>query len=360
MKNILALCATPYQLLVVNQIAEQFYGEDDFSVVVLDTMANAETVYTRLQKESRFKKVYFWKVKDRFKFNKLQKLCNRLFGFAASKRIMSKYDGLDEKYDVLLYANNSKIVMHTGTVLLHTNKNLSVELFEDGFSTYSEHVGNAFSANGLISKIRRRFFLKTSKLYLFNPQILVWKPNFPVLHLDTHFSANYLARINRVFDYESLEDNYGKKVIFFEESYAADGKEIDDTELLGEIASIVGKENIMVKIHPRNPENRFEKLGYETNRNISIPWEVIVLNCNFNDSMFVTIASNAAMNPYFLFGKTTPAILLYKCTEKPESLYKSLIKFDDELCSRHPEIFSIPSNTDEMKSTIKRILKEIG
>ena len=43
---------------------------------------------------------------------------------------------------------------------------------------------------------------------------------------------------------------------------ADDGYNVNDVEIVEKIASIVGKEKLFVKTHPRNPENRFEKLGY--------------------------------------------------------------------------------------------------
>lgn len=56
------------------------------------------------------------------------------------------------------------------------------------------------------------------------------------------------------------------------------GAGVNDVELIEALADKVGKQNMMVKIHPRNPVNRFEKLGYKTNHNTAIPWEVIVMN----------------------------------------------------------------------------------
>lgn len=45
-----------------------------------------------------------------------------------------------------------------------------------------------------------------------------------------------------------------------EEAFLDDKVPSNDLELFLETAKIVGKENIVVKLHPRNKENRFEKI----------------------------------------------------------------------------------------------------
>ena len=108
-----------------------------------------------------------------------------------------------------------------------------------------------------------------------------------------------------------------------------------------QLAQQVGKENIMVKIHPRNPENRFEKLGFKTNKDTSIPWEVILMNIDdVSNKVFITIASQAILNPIMIFGLTIKAYSLYPClTEIPQTLqgeswnflYQLFEKYSDQI-----------------------------
>ena len=228
-------------------------------------------------------------------------------------------------------------------------------MFEDGFSTYSEYVGAFFNNSNFKKRFLRKFFFKTSALYVFNPEIMGWKPHFDLYRIHPDYQGACLETINRIFDYYSLKDTYEASLIFFEESYAADGRKVDDVELVESIAEYVGKENIFVKIHPRNPTNRFSERGYTTNSNISIPWEVILINKPFDRTVFVTMASNAAMNPYFLFQKKTPSFLLFNCTSTPDALYKQIIEYDRKLCSAHPDVFYIPQNKEQLKKQLLEI-----
>lgn len=65
------------------------------------------------------------------------------------------------------------------------------------------------------------------------------------------------------------------------------------------MAAIYGKDNIMIKVHPRNRENRFKMLGYNTNTDLTIPWEVIALNIDgLDNKVLATMTSTALINTY--------------------------------------------------------------
>lgn len=358
MQEILILCTSPYQLLVANQLKEQYFKDDNVSLAVGDTIANVSDLFSRLKQEEGYESVFLWKIKGIVQFGFSEKVKDVVSHQRQTNRYTANLDGLDRKYDIFLYANISRITGYVVSRLMTINKDLSVQMFEDGFSTYSTYTGNYFEKRSIKHWFTRRALWKTRELFIFNPDIMAWRPTFHVTKISSDFSQDFLNRINRIFGYGLLEDDYNKRVIFFEESYSADGKTVDDVDLLEEIAKVVGKDNIIVKIHPRNPTNRFSEHGFVTNTNTSIPWEVILINGDFSESIFVTMASNAAMNPYFLFGKTTPAFLLFKCSKTPDAMYKDIIEFDDQLCSKYPDIFFIPQSYTEMISKIKELVKE--
>lgn len=351
MGKIIALCSTPYQIMCALRIAEEKYVGASLDILLTDTISNVDNVYKKMSEESAIHKVYLWNAKGRICFNRLQKVTYAFLGAEMAKRKLKEFDKLEDVYDVYLFANLSPVAMCLGDILRKENPKIEVAMYEDGFSTYSSYTGNFYKNKK--QKVLKKFFFTANKLYLFHPEILEWKPEFEVQKITPVFKGETLKLINRIFEYDSLEDDYKKKVIFFEESYAGDGRPVDDVEMLDVIAQEIGKENIIVKIHPRNPINRFAQKGYITNKNRSIPWEVILINEKFEDTVFVTMASNAAMNPFFLFGKTNKAILLYKCTKMPESMYPSIVEFDDRLCSQYPEIFVIPESMDELKDVLK-------
>lgn len=353
-KNVLVLCGSSYQIIVAIRIIEENYKNDNVYLVLMDTIADVEKIYNQVSKESYFAETYLWKVKGKFNYSLKDKIINSVMRYKSSINNMVGYKGLDKVYDVMLYSNISPMVMHTAEILYKKKKQLSLEMFEDGFSTYSDYIGNFMNKKNLKTRMLYRIFTKTSCLYVFNEKILSWIPDFRIKRIFPTYENDCLELVNRIFSYHELQDDYSKKVIFFEESYAGDGKAIDDIELLNILSDAVGKNNVMVKIHPRNSTNRFLKLGYSTNKNINIPWEVILLNEDFSNTVFVTIASNAAMNPFFLFNKKIRVALLMKCTEYRTSLYEPIIEYDEKLCGNYPEIFTIPNDYEEYKKWIDK------
>ena len=117
-----------------------------------------------------------------------------------------------------------------------------------------------------------------------------------------------------------------------------------------ELASYVGKENIMVKIHPRNPINRFAERGFKTNKDTSIPWEVLLLTGeDFDKKIYLTVASSAILNPIMVFGMKIRAYSLFPCLSViPMRLQGSAWEFLKELFEHYPNMINICDNMSKL------------
>lgn len=137
-----------------------------------------------------------------------------------------------------------------------------------------------------------------------------------------------------------LQEIYGEgelpeeKYIFFEESFAAEGRTTNDIELFRTIADIVGKDNIIIKRHPRNPINRFSELGYKVMEAQSVPWEMLLLTQDVSDKVLISVGSSATISPFFLYGMQPKAFLLknlligkvhYLQNPKMEDFYENVL-----------------------------------
>lgn len=103
-----------------------------------------------------------------------------------------------------------------------------------------------------------------------------------------------------------------ERFIFFEESFAAEGRTTNDLDLFREIVKVVGKDNIIVKRHPRNPIDRYSALGYKVMGMQSVPWEMMLLDNDVSDKVLISVGSSATLTPFYLYGMTPKAILLKK------------------------------------------------
>jgi len=323
MKKVLMVCNIPYQVIIATWLKITCYSGDEVDIIISDHMVEGDKIATNMEKTGVFSSVFYVKTK---KLNR--NVSNVVLLFLQSfmfniipKLLLSFYFDLNKQYDVLCVANLTffaKLLFQV-SVNFNRNKEMKFFLFEDGISTYSKtceknyHVCKKGYTDKLLS--RKAIYNHLEGIYAFEPDAFLWEPNAPIIPI-RKINCKYMHfidMINIIFDYENIQDLYDRKYIFMEESYYGDGYEIDDVQILEQIAKLVGKNNIIVKNHPRNPENRFAKLGYKTNDNCSVPWEVILMNQQMQDKILLTMASASIISSIRLFDEEIQAFSFYPC-----------------------------------------------
>ena len=333
-KRELYLCNTVYQVLVALWIKYHYERETEADVIISNHMNGGAKIAERIRACGQFDRVYFAETLDIARYRVHRSKGERIIGDLFPVRQLKKTVSVDGKYTDLYVANFDGFTQMLFNALSRKNKSLKLHVFEDGLSTYCsfeayyqsmEHYYYDISQSPqhpikrfIREKVyrKRSTFGNISQILVFNPDVMQWNPDCEIFGMDKidRSDSYFRSMVNRIFGYETSTDRYDKKYLFFEESFYADGYAINDVELVEKLAAHVGKENIMIKIHPRNPENRFAALGYKTNRDTSIPWEVIMMNMdNVSDTVFVTIASSAILNPIMIFGLKIRAYSLYPC-----------------------------------------------
>ena len=75
---------------------------------------------------------------------------------------------------------------------------------------------------------------------------------------------------------------------------------------------MVGKDNIMVKLHPReNAPERYRELGVAIDTNSDVPFEVIQLVKDFSDKVFITCLSSSTINLATILPRRSKTYLTY-------------------------------------------------
>lgn len=365
MKNVLIMCNSVYHIMIAFKLL-CLYDDCKVDILITDHLNNAKKISERIKNLSLFENVYYaetFKYARGKSFVSKNRLYNLYISFNAKKVLKSMFIP-DKNYDIILGANCDRFTNLLFSVMKRKNKALKFILFEDGLSTYSK-LFEVFYKSTMTKKLRRKILLKAlglktlygniEKLYVFEPKMICWSPEFPVEKL-SKINKNdeaLLKKLNYVFSYDESPDIYDKKIIFIEESFCIEEENNYDIELVEQIAEIVGKENIMVKIHPRNPVNRFEKLGYKTNKNTSVPWELIVMNCDMHDKLLVTIASSSIINPLRLFGERIKAVSLYKClSDVPKTLEGHLWDCAKKMFDKYPQDIIVCDDVDHLRKII--------
>ena len=316
-KRKLFICNSVYQVLVAVWIKYYKFKNCDVDIIITNHMNGYDNIAGNLEKTSVFNNVFTVKSSGIRKTHplynlKFLRIISKLFSFLKIKGYAKS-----NLYDELFIANYDPFSINLFKALnRNSNKKVKLNFFEDGISTYSNFYEKFYFATSPHDK-NKYVYPRADCFYLFNRNAMLWTPDCKIEQIEP-ISCEYefVSIVNKIFDYNNMIDLYDKKYIFFEEGYYADSGYMEDVELVEKIAQIVGKENIMVKIHPRNPENRFEKLGYKTNKNTSIPWEVILMNNDFSDKVLITIASSTIINSMALFNKKIVSYSLINCLKE--------------------------------------------
>lgn len=349
----LFICKTPYQILAATRICMEQYPPLSADMIVFDTIANAEVLVANLQKSGIFQTVSLYRHK---KYDRASNLKRWFYPLLFRRRYKT-----ETHYDHIYYANiydwETNNIIRGAAHRAGTRP--SVFMYEDGFSTYVKHHGAFFdritSSRGFLRayyKYLYGYFFHMAGLYVFTPELVEWKPEFPIFGIRkiTDEDSEYRNAVNRIFGYASMTDVYQSNYIFFEESYYADHIAVEDIQVVNAIAQCVGKDNMMVKIHPRNPVNRFRQLGYQTNENTEIPWEVIAMNIDIRDKILLTIASGSALTSLAnLCSRPRKIIMLMNCKEIDQNKLTPTLPMLRKIAGNYKESVLLPASVGEAK-----------
>lgn len=366
----LFLCNSVYQIMVAVWIKHCYLNGNHTDIIITDHMNDGRKISKKIEEIALFDNVFYAETLKEARYKVKRNRFEILIGDLFPENQLQQYVKLKYVYTELYIANFDGFSQMLFNAMSRKNLMLQLHVFEDGISTYCEiekyykyfeyYYYNHKDDCNLFKRFLHKKIYRKKPLYgnvkrflVFNPEMMKWDPKCEVENLKKIDSKDkkYRELINQVFDYQNCVDKYDSKYIFFEESFFADGETISDIELVEELAKRVGKDNIMIKIHPRNPKNRFAELGYKTNRNTSIPWEVILLNIgDVSDKVFLTIASSAILNPIMIFGVKIKAYSLYPCLKEiPKRLKGESWEFINSLFLQYSEMITLCDNINMIK-----------
>ena len=374
MKKILAVCFSTIQTYFVINLCHTIFKNDKVDVIFTDDLKYSSKLVESANKNGVFHRAYYVvcaeqsrKDREAKGFRKLDYLINR-------RKNARKAFAREESYDYLLFNSTNSFTQGLYENLYNINNNLKVYFIEDGFSTY------CVQGDALLNKYKKNKKLYRRIIYglfgirllienidaqlMYTPEAAQWEAPFErirVPQIDT--SKEEIRRdFNLLFQYQNMKDQYDTPIIFFEECYRADGIEINDVELVEKLDTWVGKENSMVKMQPINRKNIYKELGYKTNENIEIPWEVIFMNQpEMENKLLISIASGCIVTPYTMFGSNGTVIALFNMKQiNPGNFYPDYYEyFREHIFKERPDLFLQPSDMNEFHEMIQQKFIEI-
>lgn len=345
-------------MLVASWIKYHYLNDDSADIILSERMNGANDIAFRMKETNLFNDVAVLKVKysDNLRINSVLKLKN--FNSFAKKYRKNR------KYDILYTASMDYFINTLFDYLKRKNPHLILNYYEDGTASYTRRLSayyELFKKPVGIKNLSHNNAFRKNTIYgsindycVFNSKLIEWFPEgSKVAELDKIDvkDERFKKIINHIFNYENLEDRYEEKYIFFEESFYADTGYTEDIDLIEILAGIVGKENLLIKIHPRNPKNRFKESGYKTNKDTSVPWEVIAMNIDLSDKKIIAVASTSIINPIQVLGVDAKAYSLINCLNEIPPLLNS------PLSQTVIHLFKAYPNNIKLCNSIEDILK---
>lgn len=370
MKTILFLCNTHFQCIVATSLKYTLFKNDHVDIIITNQMVDSIELFKNIKEINIFNDVYHADIKDYLpKKRNFKHYFNRLKAELFPGQLAGSLNIKEKKYDYFFTYNLDLLAESLFYKLRHENKYINVCLYDEGVSTYTDIYRNTIYPTDRKKVIIKNIFKNilgrtyiadyTKDLYLLDPDLLCWqfpgevhKISVPPLNDKVFFNI-----LNKIYFYEEIKDKYRENIIFFEESYYWDNQPINDVELIENISQIVDRKNIMIKLHPRNRINRFETIGYKTNKQVGIPWEIIVMNMNeYSKKIFITVSSGSVLSYKLLFGKSYKTIMLYKCLEKEESnINEGYIKYFEKFKEKYSDNLYIPKSLTDLDELIKKL-----
>ena len=376
MKKIIIGIDSVFQFIIASNLRMTLYKDDVVDLVIYKSFQSASDLYNHVRVTDVYRNVYLadtslTKCGNKYSFlEKFPKYFVYLWSMIKPQKVLANIIGqkIQDKYDEFLFNGYGALPECIFNTCYQNNKSIICHRFEDGYSSYftvynskKNHIRRSLEAFATIIFDRQKIDDFVKSFYFQEPQMVMSTLPYEVVGVPKFGRHNkkLVDFLNNAFDYNP-EEYKQKKVYFFEDGRMFFESDTDEeVEIVSGISQIVNPNSILVKLHPRSKINRFEKLGVETMKKSSIPWEVIQLNQDFGGVIFVTITSSPIFSSDIYFGDKCYKILLYKCLKTPPSSIDA--KFEAYV-QKYKERFGseylfIPKSYDELRNILMKLAK---
>lgn len=319
--NRLFICNTYYQLIVATHMSLSIFKEDMSDVVITDQSRNSESLHKNMltTNGSPFRNIFY--VRDKQYcipgngIDFLKDIHNSLFDKSLFGVIGSRV------YDEVLAFNFDFALFALYNRLSDNGRHTTLSKYEEGISGYN-HVFD-YPKMKVVRGIRKLFLrrnLDFEKFYCFFPEVYRGSMSTTEIPSISEDKQEIASLLQGWFDINIEKDDYKAKYIFFTSVYDFEGgKPIGEFEAVKKIASRVGKENILIKKHPRDPRTVFENAGFQVDKNSSIPWEALQFYIDLSGKTLLTVNSGAVISTSLLFGSSVQSYYVYPLCDISEN-----------------------------------------
>ena len=369
--NVLALCCTYYQLIVMMQIQKTILRDDNITILLSDDSVNTQQIVNNLSKERVFFDVYHVEktkvTKDKsYHYHRLRQFYYCINGTKEFSFLQNKH------YDKFMFFNWDMYTYWIYAVISKHNKDISVSAFEEGLISYERACDykkldgrKQYKLVRLFRKVLNRPSINETlrDFYCFNP--ILYKGDLHPIAIPTidKNDSLFVEKLCKVFELDEQTLKYNERFIYFTSMLdtEGDGSENGEMKIALEISRIVGIENMLVKVHPRGDKQKYLEAGLKVDENSSIPFELCQLIFDFSKHIFITTMSGAVLTINSIVSNPAKVVFVYNLYEKRSDYIIEWSHKYSQLLS-NLKAFHILEDCDSMKDRTEliRFLTESG
>ena len=322
--NKINFCQTPFQVIVSLLIRKQYSDNTQrFDIVIVNSFSGYEKIARKLQEKNVFDNVYVAEVKDfilaKGKLNNVKKAGYILM----PKHLIRKHlPNIAGKYDEMFCWNYDTFTASFRSVYSNKISKIKLNIFDEGYITYLP-VSDTIPKRGFMKIIDILNILKgmpsikrenVYAYYLLEPEAAFFQTDAKVYEIDRKQKneKEFVELIDYLFDAADEVKKYDRKYIILEEALLANVPDVNDEKVFDNIINAVGKENVLIKLHPRTNKDRFTEKGVKTIGQSGVPFEALALCGDFSNKVLIGISCGTIPTYRMLFGEDFDGYMLFK------------------------------------------------
>ena len=329
MKKVLCLCNTYFQLAVLIQMRKNLLKEHRVDLLLSDHSVNASIVADRLRHENVFDSVTLACTKEDDTKQKgiLQEMGSALLvGTAQVPPWVMRFK--DEKYDEFLFFNVGVSTLALYYTLKKSAPDLVCAIYEEGIFNYSapQLLLQNYKLPGRVRLAEKMNVLRGRKsilqdvqaFYCMYPQL--YQGPLPICQIPACDAADIQTILKSVFFTDDAKTEYPQKYIYLSSICDFEGgASIHELELVKHIAMLVGEDELLIKVHPRDDPERFRREGLTVAENSVVPWEVIQMGLDEKRHVLLTATSASILSGSLMTHKAVKAAFLHPLCDCEEN-----------------------------------------
>ena len=362
-RTILFGCGSVYQLMNAILLAKTEFSQDVCDLVLANYTNWNENQMANVVRAGIFNKISHF---DAMAFNKyFYSLTTEEKKFAYAHPFANGNPISNYPHDILCFGmNHIPWMMHYHHLVINGHRP-DVYIFDEGVRSYTRELQQSEGKpymKGVFGD--DTFFKAISRLYLHCPSLYSAPPS----HIK-------VCQIPKVVDRKDIRDVMldifgegqmpSEKYVYLEDYFFADGITTNDFYLVRTLSNIVGKENIIIKRHPRDKYDRFEPFGYKEFPVSVVPWEIQLMAHDYTRKIFVSVTSTSVMTPYIIFDIPIHVVSLEKIfvgehKAHTDSGYMRFIESFRYMVNKNGVHWYVPQDIEELKSTLSMLERKLN